>query len=60
MQKLKITEVLSKIKKKRWAGGMTQVVENLLCKYEALSSNPGTPPPLPKKIYFIHVSLTPP
>jgi hypothetical protein len=25
----------------KWTGGMTQMVEHLLCKYEALTSNPS-------------------
>jgi hypothetical protein len=31
---------ISKITRANWIGGMVQEVESLLCKYEALSSNP--------------------
>jgi hypothetical protein len=30
-----------KITRAKWTGGVTQVVEHLLCKHEALSSNPS-------------------
>jgi hypothetical protein len=39
---------ISKITIEKWAGGVTQVIENLLCKHKAPSSNPS-PIPLPKK-----------
>jgi hypothetical protein len=31
---------ISKITRAKWTGGVTQVIEYLLCKREALSSNP--------------------
>jgi hypothetical protein len=31
----------SKITRAKWIGGVAQAVENLLCKWEALSSNPS-------------------
>jgi hypothetical protein len=31
---------ISKITREKWTGGMVQVVEHLLCKCKALSSNP--------------------
>jgi hypothetical protein len=33
---------ISKIIAAKWAGGMTQAVEGLPCKHEALTSNPST------------------
>jgi hypothetical protein len=33
---------ISKITKAKWTGGVVQAVEHLLCKLEALSSNPYT------------------
>jgi hypothetical protein len=38
---------ISKITKAERAGGVTQVVEHLLSKCDALSSNPNTPFPCP-------------
>jgi hypothetical protein len=36
----------------KWTGGVAQVVEYLLCKCEALSSNSSLTPPLPKKRWW--------
>jgi hypothetical protein len=32
---------ISKISREKWIGGVCQVVEPLLCKYEVLRSNPS-------------------
>jgi hypothetical protein len=33
---------ISKITRAKWTGDVAQVVKCLLCKYEAINSNPGT------------------
>jgi hypothetical protein len=35
---------ISKITRAKWTGNVVQTVEHLLCKHEALSPNPSTPP----------------
>jgi hypothetical protein len=38
-------DAISKIIRAKWTEGVVQAVEHLLCKCEALSSNPSYPPP---------------
>jgi hypothetical protein len=49
-----LQDPISKITRAKWARGMVQVVESLLCKYEALSSNPS----LTKKKCFRRLAIT--
>jgi hypothetical protein len=38
----RIHKIISKITRTKWTGGVTQVVQHLLCKPETLSLNPGS------------------
>jgi hypothetical protein len=38
-----ILDPSSKITRAKWTGGVAQVVDRLLCKWEVLSSNPAPP-----------------
>jgi hypothetical protein len=38
-----LQELISKITKAKWTGGVTLMVEYLLCKCRALNSNPSSP-----------------
>jgi hypothetical protein len=44
---------ISKITRAKWAGGVVQAVEGLLCKHEALNSNPDPP----KKKMYTHTHI---
>jgi hypothetical protein len=46
-----LQDPISKITRAKWTGGMPQAVEHLLCKCEALSSNPN---PTHRKILYLY------